>query len=169
MRLDLIDVYLLGISSELSEIIKAMMSADYRLRPSVNQLLSHPFIRRIECSRRWKLKSKRSLKLAKTLLNWFLQFFINTFLFICYPFKYLYQTIAKRPATQTPFKSPNNSNYLYDNDFDNYSDDDLFDASSVSLLNNSDKSSQSEDKQSTASSVDHSFDIQKYFSLLLLS
>ncbi|XP_054162630.1 membrane-associated tyrosine- and threonine-specific cdc2-inhibitory kinase-like isoform X2 [Oppia nitens] len=116
------DILLSGISTDLREIIKDMMNPDYRLRPSVDQLLNHPFIRRIERSRRWKLRAKRSLK-----------------------------------PTDTSFvKSPNNSLNISHNDFDNYSDDDMFETSYLSVLDNSlDKSSNFEDKHS---SPDNSFD-----------
>lgn len=140
-----------------------MMNPDYKMRPSAAQLLCHPFIRQIERSRLWKLRARRSAKLAKTLINWFLQFFVKIFILICYPFKYLYKTITKRQTIGTPIKSIKNSNILLSNDFDsNYSDDDVFDASAVSAMNNSKKSDISTNSEERLSALDNSFDNSKY-------
>lgn len=152
------DQLLNGISFELRNIIKLMMDPDYQRRPSADELLHHPFICKIERNRRWKLKAKHSYDLAKRLVNWFFHFFYKIFVFICYPFKYLYKLFKRKPTTKT-FCNLNNSNRQPLNDWDsNYSDDDVFDTSSVSVLDNSTVFNISSNNDERFNSNDSSFD-----------
>ena len=146
-------------SSDLSQIIKDMMTPDYRRRPSAQQLLNHPLIRKIDFSRRWRLKVERSLMYAKSLFNWFLKIFI----LICYPFKYLSKKLTNSLNIETneshsPLKTIK-TNHFFQNDFDsNYSDDDLFDTSSHSAFNTSKISDLSSNSDDRLSIFDNTFD-----------
>ena len=123
-----------------------MMHPDYKLRPSAKQLLNRPFIRQIECSRRWKLRAKRSVKLAKTLINWF----VKTFILICYPFKYLYKKLTKSSNI-----APTKAISLYKPEFDsNYSDDEFCDNSFLNESNSTASSSHSGHRLSSGTPKD---------------
>jgi len=139
------------------------MDPDYKNRPTANELLNHPFVCKFERKRRWKLRAKRTFNFAKSLVNWFIAFFVHLFVFICYPFKYLYKIIKNKYKNRTIGTPPHLNNSKYPtNDWDaNYSDDDVFDASAVSVLDNStlfDSSSHSDDRFTP---LDNSFDTSK--------
>ena len=143
------------------QVIKNMMHPDFKLRPSAKQLLTRPFIRQIECSRRWKIRAKRSVKLAKNLINWF----VKTFILICYPFKYLYKKLTKSPNIE-----PSRAINLLRSDIDsNYSDDDSCDTSIVNNSNHSKLTHSGSDSGGTMASIspispislNNSFDLVK--------